>query len=125
MPAHKTAQPVLSPAEWKLVEHMARDLAQKRVSQNLVRQALAYTQRSPGVGPLRGWLRRLVELGAAFASGREDVTRQERENLRAVLDPALKANPESDWPLLLGWTSRLMLAYAPQKAEAPDARRRR
>lgn len=109
---------------WNLVDGLARSLAQQRVSANLVRQAAAYSSRYPQTNELKSWLERLVKLGATFASGREDVTTQERQKFQETLAPLLEKYPNLDWTQVLSWVARVMLYYMPQKTQAPGTARR-
>ncbi len=98
----------MTPAQWELAHQLARQLRQRRVSANLVRQAMTYSAKYPSTAALSDWLRRLANLGETFASGK--YTHKDRESLAEVLRPALGKQADLDWTLMLGWISRLMIS---------------
>lgn len=103
----------LTDAQWKLVGDLARQLRSRRVSANLVRQAMTYSAQYPSAAALRDWLRRLANLGETFASGK--YTNKDREALNEVLRPVLGEHADMDWTLMLGWIARLMIAPQPAR----------
>jgi hypothetical protein len=58
-----------------------------------------------------------VRLGAAFAGGGDEL-RQRRELQKIVHDLAASAS-DLDWPPVLAWTARLMVAYRPEERRRP------
>jgi hypothetical protein len=123
--------PQMSEAQWQLAETLAKDLAYRRVSHNLVRQATSYTtalRDTPELDTperatrrLANWLERLNRLGATFASGRTDTTEAERKNLKEAIAPLVARFPLENWGLILAWTARLMLYHAAENAPARPA----
>ena len=116
----------LTDEEWQISNELARALAGRMVSHNLVKQSMVYSaQYSPQntARVLIDWLHRLTQLGETFASGKD--IGPERQNLELILLPALKTHPKSNWTLLLGWVARLMLFYAPRFESSKSKGRRR
>ncbi len=114
---------ILTDEQWAVVEELAAVLRHKRVSVNLVRQAMTYATRYSSPVALRNWLLRLTRLGDTFASGKN--TAQDRQALAETLRPAVQAHDDWKWAPLLGWVARLMIAPPPEKRGPGQQQRRR
>jgi hypothetical protein len=103
--------------QWLAVHFLAGNLAYQNVSKNLVLRLGEYLTRHPGADP-NDYLARQVRLGDAFAGG-GDESRQRRELQQIVYDLAASA-PGLDWPPVLAWTARLVVAYRPEERGQPS-----
>lgn len=106
----------LTRKQWQVAHFLAGNLAYLNVSKNLVMQLREYLARQPSARP-NDYLDRLVSLGDTFAGG-EDELRQRKE-LRQIVRAVSQSSPRLDWPLVLAWTVRLMVAYRPEERGAP------
>jgi hypothetical protein len=113
---------VLKREEWMAVHFLSGNLASRSVSRNLVSQLRNYLACHPDSEPDE-YLARLVRLGDAFAGG-EDELRQRRE-LRQTVCTLAGSVPDLDWPLVLSWTARLIVAYRPERWGRSDEEQER
>jgi hypothetical protein len=103
--------------QWLAAHFLAGNLAFRNVSKNLVLRLGEYLTRHPDADP-GDYLARQVRLGDAFAGGGDDL-RQRRELHQTIHDLAASA-PGLDWPLVLAWVARLMVAYRPEERGKPS-----
>lgn len=103
--------------QWMMAHFLAANLADRNVSKNLVAGLRDYLTQHPQANP-NDYLKRLVNLGDAFAGGRDEL-RQRRE-LRKIMQDATASARDMAWPLVLSWTVRLMVAYRPEGRRRPD-----
>jgi hypothetical protein len=102
------AKTELSRQGWIAAHFMAGNLAYREVSKNIVLQVRDYLTRHPGADPV-DFARRLWKLDDAHAGG-QDEPRQREELYRSIRDIAA-AMPQIDWPIVLSWAARLIVAY--------------
>jgi hypothetical protein len=102
--------------QWRVAHFLAGNLAYMNVSKNLVMRLQEYLTAHPDAKPSE-YLDRLARLGNTFAGG-EDELRQRRELSRIVRTVAQSA-PKLNWPLVLAWAARLMVAYRPEGRTGP------
>jgi hypothetical protein len=112
--------PTMSEKQWQIAEKLARELGFHRVSKNVLEDAISFLNRAPNPKRLsmseclEAWLKRYIQLGGTFAAGDVQRTSTERGYLADALLPVINDFPNQNWPLILGWTARLMLYYSPQ-----------
>ena len=98
--------------QWVVAHFMAGNLALRNVSKNLVLRFQEYLARHPDARPAE-YLERQVRLGDAFAGGDDEL--RQRNELYQIFHKIASSAPGTDWPLVLAWAARLMVAYRPEE----------
>jgi len=112
----KTAN--LTRQQWLMAHFLAGNLADMNVSKNLVLGLRDYLSHHHNSDP-NDYLKRLVDLGDAFAGGQDELS--QRRELRDIMRHATVGVSDMNWPLVLSWTARLMVAYRPEERRRPKA----
>lgn len=115
----------MSPAEWEIAQGIADSLMKQGVNHNLVLRLQEYLTYHPNAS-LEDYLERLAKLGDAFAGGKDEP--RQRQELACLLREKTAQKAGANWPLVLAWTARLMVAERRQddrRAQKPKGEGRR
>ncbi|MEM7345132.1 MAG: hypothetical protein AAF485_12880 [Chloroflexota bacterium] len=101
----------LSAKDWMLIHLLAANLANKRVSKNMVLglrdYMIAHSSQSP-----EPYLQGLASLGDTFAGGKDE--QRQRETFGLIIRRITNGVEIDDWSLTLSWVARMIVAYRPE-----------